>query len=280
MPDISDYRLLKTDQIDGVDADAPASRAWVWIVAAIVLVSAAAATYVVVTRRPSVADHPAPAAPAAAAQPTRPLGGEAERVDVPPLDQSDPVVRELVKRITSHPTALAWLATDGLIRRFTVVVSNVVDGETPARHLRTLTPSRSFQTVERGGETFTDPRSYDRYNAVAAAAASIDPDGAARVYATLKPRIEEAYADLGVQPASFDRALEVAIVSLLKTPVVEGQVRLRPKGIGWGYADPRLEDLTGAQKQLLRAGPRNVQLVQASLRRIALALGIPADHLP
>jgi len=41
-----------------------------------------------------------------------------------------------------------------------------------------------------------------------------------------------------------------------------------------------LEGLTAAQKQLLRTGPRNVRIIQSSLRQIALALGIPPERLP
>jgi hypothetical protein len=191
-------------------------------------------------------------------------------------------VRELVRRITSHPTVLAWLATDGLIRNFTVVVENIVEGTTPAGHLKALRPSAPFQVVERNGELFIDPKSYERYDAIAAAAGSVDPAGAARVYATLKPRIEEAYAELGVKPAEFDRALERAIVVLLRTPIVDGPIRVEPqeKGIGYRFADPKLENLTGAQKQLLRTGPRNVRAIQSALRQLAVALGIPPERLP
>jgi hypothetical protein len=57
-------------------------------------------------------------------------------------------------------------------------------------------------------------------------------------------------------------------------------VRLRPKGIGYAYADERFEDLTAAQKQFLRMGPRNVGIIKAKLRQIALALGIRSDQLP
>ena len=99
------------------------------------------------------------------------------------------------------------------------------------------------------------------------------------LYATLKPRIEEAHRDLG-SADSFDRTLEQAIVSLLRTPVPTGGERLEAKGIGFAYVDPALEGLTGAQKHLLRTGPRNVRMIQASLRQIALALGIPAERLP
>ncbi len=279
MADLQDYDLLRTNEPAGLEPP-PRPRVVLWIVVVLLAVAAAVASYIVFSRRASAPPQTTAAAPATAAAPTRPLGGEPQPVDVPPLGESDPVVRELVRQISSHPTIAAWLATDGLIRNFTVDVVNIVEGKTPAPQLGAVKPSGSFQIVERNGETYIDPRSYERYNNLAAAAASIDPDGAARVYATLKPRIEEAYAELGVRPASFDQALERAIVRLLQTPVADRPIRLEPKGIGWAFADPTLENLTGAQKQLLRMGPANMRTVQSALRRIALALGIPAERLP
>ena len=103
---------------------------------------------------------------------------------------------------------------------------------------------------------------------------------AARLYGTLRPRVEEAYADLGSADTRFDATLERAIVVLLETPVVEGNVRLVTRGALYAYADQRLESLLPAQKQLVRTGPRNTRLMQEKLRKIALALGITEDRLP
>jgi hypothetical protein len=139
-------------------------------------------------------------------------------------------------------------------------------------------PSSSFVVVQRGRDLIIDPRSYQRYDALAAAAASLDPQGSAKVYATLKPRIEEASRELG--EVSFDRSLERAIVLLLSTPDVSDPIRVRPKGVGYAFADPALEALAPAQKQLLRMGPRNVQRFKSSLRAIAIAIGIPESRLP
>jgi len=280
MHETPDYDLLKTPDEMQVP-DGPASPR-LWIAAAFFAAALAAAVtvYFLYVRRP------APAAPAAAKaveapRAIQPLGGEPEAIAVPPLDESDAVVRTLVRTITSHPAALKWLGTSGLIRTFTVVVENLVDGSTPARHLAVLRPASAFRVVERDRQLFIDPRSYERYDGLADAAASIDPAGAARVYATLKPRIQEAYGQLGLPPDSFDRALERAIVLLLQTPVVDGPIRVAPKGgIGYQYSDPNLEALTAAQKHLLRTGPRNVRTVQSALRRLALALGVPPERLP
>lgn len=120
--------------------------------------------------------------------------------------------------------------------------------------------------------------SYDRYNRIADAANSIDPAGAARLYFLLKPRIEEAYRELG-SDGSFDRVLERAIVALLRAPVLEGNVRVEPHGAMYRFDDPAVERLTAAQKQLVRMGPRNVRLIQGKLRNVALELGIPPDRL-
>jgi hypothetical protein len=279
MTDVQDYDLLKPSDEPPIEASSQRPF-WLWLIVAAMVVATAAAAYLVAgrMRRPAPAAPDQPRAEHQAAR--RPLGGNAASINVPALDQSDPVVRELVKQITSHPRIAAWLATGGLIRTFTVAIENVADGATPAGRFGVLRPRSGFEIVARGRDLQIDPRSYERYDDLADAAASIDAAGFARLYATLKPRIEEAYRDLGFPDTPFDRTLERAIVLLLRTPVVDGAARLEPKGIGYGFVDPALEGLTAAQKQLLRTGPRNVRIIQSSLRQIALALGIPAERLP
>jgi hypothetical protein len=280
-PAVADYELLKTPE-ETLDQPPP-RRIGVWVVSLVVLVAAAIAVYVAFGRRQPPASAPAPVAQESSAPPpaAQSLGAEAEPIAVPPLDQTDPLVREMVTQISANPRVAAWLATNGLIRNFAVVVENVAGGMSPAVHLRTLRPSTSFQVTRSGNRLVIDPRSYQRYDSLAAAAASIDPAGAARLYATLKPRIEEAYRDVSNPSARFDRTLERAIVLLLKTPAVPDPIPVRLQGgTGYAFADPNLEALAPSQKQLLRTGAVNVRSIQASLRAIALAMGIPADRLP
>lgn len=278
MADVQELELRKTSDEPSIEARVERPF-WLWLVVAALVVATTAAAYIVVARMHRPAPATADQRPEHQA-PVRPLGGNAAPINLPPLDQSDPIVRELVKQISSHPRIAAWLATDGLIRTLTVAVENVADGSTPARRFHVLRPASAFETVARGGDLHIAPRSYERYDDLADAAASIDAAGAARLYATLKPRIEEAYRDLGFPDTPFDRTLERAIVLLLRTPASDGAARLEPRGIGYGFVDPALEGLTAAQKQLLRTGPRNVRIIQSSLRQFALALGIPAERLP
>jgi hypothetical protein len=279
-PEPPDYELQR-DHGDDLPASVRATPAHEWWVTAALLAVAAGIVAFIAFEWPRTKTHPQEAPPPRAAAPVESptsLGGRAEPITLPPLDESDPAVRMLVRGLSTSPAVIAWLATNGLIRNFTVAVTNIADGVTPAKHLTVLRPASGFRVVERDRQLFADPRSYDRFTPITDAIASVDPARVAALYATLKPRIEEASRDLG-SPDSFDRRLERALVTLLNTPVLD-QMRLKPKGIGYGYADERLEELTSAQKQLLRMGPHNARTIQASLRRIALALGIPASHLP
>jgi len=61
----------------------------------------------------------------------------------------------------------------------------------------------------------------------------------------------------------------------MSTPVADGNVLVVYKGALNAFANPRLEDLTAAQKQLLRMGPRNARVIQGKLGEIAAVLGMP-----
>ena len=215
---------------------------------------------------------------AAAPAPTLPkaVQDDVERIDLPPLDESDALVRQRIGLLSSNRLVSAWLATKGLARNFTLVVDNISHGMNPSRHLRVLKPAGQFRVMTRGANVVIDPRNYDRFTPIANAAASIDAAGAGRLYRSFKPLLQMAYDELGNQE-SIDRAVERAIGGLLEVPAVDGDIRVEQagEGIGYDYADRRLDALNGAQKQLLRMGPGNIRVIQQQLRGFASAAGIP-----
>lgn len=283
-PDVDALRQHEEPPFPGEPPPGRPVGLWLLILA---VLAAGAGTYFFVNRQDTASVAPAAATSAPAAietppQAARPLGGDVTPIDLPPLDQSDPVIRALVNALSSHPRVVAWLATPGLIRNFTVVVDNIAEGKTPARHLKTLSLASPFRVTEGPRGLVGDPRNYHRYDALAAAVASIDPAAAGRLYASIKPGIEEAYGELGHEDMPFDRALERAIVVLLETPAPDAAPSLTraPKGVGYRFAAQDLEALPDAQKQFLRAGPDNVRTVQSWLRAVAGALGIAEERLP
>ena len=65
-----------------------------------------------------------------------------------------------------------------------------------------------------------------------------------------------------------------AIRHLLATPDPGAALAVRPAVKSWKLADPRLEALSPAQKQLLRMGPENVKKIKQKLRELAEAMNL------
>jgi hypothetical protein len=278
MVDLDDTELERTQ----VEPPSQSSRL-PWVALAVFLLMAGAAVWYLFLREPDGSAVQVETETARAASPAAPDTTAAEPGDdipLPPLDESDSLVRELVARLSSHPRVAAWLTTDHLIRNFTVVVLNIAQGQSPSVHLKGVAPVGSFQVREEGNGIVIDPASYSRYDSYADAVAGLDARGTARLYATLRPRIDEAYAQLGAPDGDFTRTLQRAIVALLQTPTPAGPVRLNGDSVSYTYADPKLESLSAAQRQFMRMGPRNMRLVKAKLREIAGYIGIPASALP
>lgn len=257
--------------------------------ALLLLLGAAGLLVYVVARRPppppaaSAAPPPAPPALPSPSLSPPPPAAFPEAVALPPLGESDALVRELVGRLSAHPQLAVWLGADQLARRFVVLVVNVMAGENPRPNLRFLEPRERLTVLRRGAATVIDPASYARFDAFAAAVDSLDEAGCARVYRLLAPLFEAAFRELGHPEGGFDRALAAAARPLLEVPVLEGEVAVRPVQRGtlvYEFADARLEGLGLPQKQLLRMGPGNVRRLQVKLRALAAALGVQLSAGP
>lgn len=209
-----------------------------------------------------------------AGEPARPTAVGGEDIDLPPLGETDPLVRQLVGALSSHPRITAWLATDQLVRNFTSIIVTIGDGRAPAKLLASVKPTGEFIAEEEGGGAVIHPGTYRRYDDYADAIAALDAQGTARLYATLKPRLQDAYRELGHPDEDVDRAMERAFRQLLETPEIQGRVGLAPKGGLWEFEDPKLRGLSAVQRQFLRMGPRNMRLVKAKLRELAPLLGL------
>ena len=278
--DLDDYKLERSGDGPFLVPPPRPTRYLAWAAAIVLPIVIAGGLWYILSPRKQVSSPATVSAPSApqptTAPPERPAEPlvKAADIDLPPLAQSDPIVRELVTRLSSHPTIAAWLATKGLIANFTLVTLTIAEGRTPKQFLRPVAPRGPFRTTRSAGELFVDPRSYERYAPHADAVTALDPVGTASLYLTLKPRITEAYRELGYPEGDFDRVLERAIGVLLQTPVLDEKVSLSPKGVNFAYSDPKLESLSPAQKQLLRLGPQNSQAIRGKLDEIAMLLNL------
>lgn len=216
----------------------------------------------------------APAAPAPPAEASVPMPEADDGIPPPPaLDESDAWLREALPRVVEHPRLAAWLAPDGLVRRFVATVDDVARGESPRGHLASMDPGRGFDVDERGdGSQVIGAGSFRRYDALVDAFVSVDTPEAMALYRRLEPLFDEAYRDLGYPDAEFRWVLETALDRLLEVEVPDEAPRVEPRITSWSFVDAELESLSPAEKHLVRLGPRNAAKVQGKLRALKAAL--------
>jgi hypothetical protein len=212
---------------------------------------------------PPVAVQSTDAALTESAEPARPL---------PMLDQMDTFLRALLGTLSTHPDYARWLATDNLIRQMANVIDRMSRGLSPAGEVALLRPQGDFD-VARGGPSTISPASFRRYDGLASIVESLDAKTIVEAYRTIHPRLDEAYRALGRSESGVDHAIDVALQTLIDTPVPVEPVRvISGKGATYAFAEPRYETLQPVQKQLLRMGPDNVRRIQTRLREVQALL--------
>jgi hypothetical protein len=187
-----------------------------------------------------------------------PLAQGAPAVALPPLDQFDPFARDMVSGLTKSSVALSWLSTNHLAEQFVAIVQGTSEGEAPTRLLAPLRPRGSFRVANQAGRTVIDPASYARYDGFADAVTSLDPATSARIYGTLKPRLEEAYSALDSRyrdrgragPADLDARAERSDRGAGK----RRRLRVRQSGSRAAVARAEAVDSNGARKRQAHPG--------------------------
>lgn len=267
---------------------APPKRRWPWLLL-VLLAVALAALWWLRTQERVLEPAPAPAEEAIVESPplgaTEPLAVEPEAEPaaepepppvpaepLPTLAESDDIARTLATAVSAHPLVAAALKESGVIERFVAAVDQLADGNAPRRDLEFLRPHGRFLVLGREPELRIDPASYRRYDALAQTVAALDAKALAAAYRRLAPLCEEAYQALGYPEGGFEARLRTALALLASTPRTDDTPGLVAEVKRYEFADPNLESLADAQKQLLRMGPKNAALVAAKLREIEAAL--------
>src|SRR6185436_3277091 len=187
------------------------------------------------TRKPPAAQN---ASPVAVAGTEAPIDRPEPPVNLPPLDRMDGFLRPLLSALSSRPELARWLATDDLLGQLAAAIDQASAGASPARDFKVVRPASPFVPGGRGVRRTIDPASYRRYDGLVQTVTSIDASSVAKIYRTIRPRLNEAYRRIGNQTSDVDNALRKAIDILLDTPVVKDPIPVIEDGkAGWAYAD-------------------------------------------
>lgn len=203
--------------------------------------------------------------PAAAAPPSL---DEEQPVELPPLNASDELIRELAAGLSEHPRLAFWLVTDELVRRFVAAIVDLAGGLSPSSRVEFMVPEEEFPIVESGGGIRMDPAGYRRYDVLTEAFTSLDTDGTAELYRTLYPLFEEAYAELGIPDGTFADAMSLAVENVVSTEIPSGPFELQPNEAIYEFQDLSLESRSPAEKHLIRMGPENARRVQTKMTEV------------
>lgn len=192
---------------------------------------------------------------------------------LPRLDSSDQLIRDGAVSLTRHEGINTWLGSNQLIRKIVAFTDNVSNGTIAKEPAAALAPRGQMSVVEiEEGVYQIHERSFERFNGVTNILVTIETERAIEFYLLLRPLFQEAYKELGYPSGHFDQVILRAIGRLLETPRLDAPARLIRPVVMYEYEDPQLEDLSPAQKQLLRMGPKNASAVKDKLRDFAREL--------
>lgn len=194
---------------------------------------------------------------------------------LPVLDSSDDGVRaELGKLGGWQAQALSLLAKDQLLRRFVTFVNSLAAGKVDHK-TGLFTPLKGRFAVSSNMPLTETPESQARYNLYVELITALDPQQCAQLYRRYYPLLNAAYAELG-EKGSFHVLVLKALQQLEATPELSQAPVLTPNDKGlFVYAQPQLEALPPAQKQLLRSGWENVSRLKVWLLKLHTDLMTP-----
>lgn len=195
-----------------------------------------------------------------------------EEVVLPELGAS---TAQILADLTAAEQSIALLQGDQLIRNAVVFVDNLRNGLIAREQSIVVGPQQAFRVLEQNGQLFIDPRSYDRYNTVVDWFVSLDSQVLLQLLNTYRPLVAAALAEIGYPDTSPEDLLNEAIAVLNATPSVGTVIELTQDSVMYRFADPALEALPDAQKQMIRLGPDNMRRVKLKLNELASLLQQP-----
>lgn len=190
-------------------------------------------------------------------------------VELPELDQSTAV---LVDEAESRELNTRPLRSEHLVRDLVIFAHNLSSGDVIRESATVRGPEARFTTQTVDDQLYIDEASYTRYNEMVEWFTNLDSERLVSVYSDYEALFSQAFAEIAHPDERFIEQLLEGIDVLLATPEPEGLLALSDDQVMYTFADPELEALPAAQKQMLRLGLENQRQVKRKLREIRALL--------
>lgn len=195
-------------------------------------------------------------------------------VPLPALDESDAELAEALLALNWKAGLAALFNREEMIRNLVVTVDNIAQGQLVAGHPVLVKPADGYRVQPVAeGRYLTAADNSSRYEPYLQLLESVPPRQVLALKRRYQPLLDQAFAELGYPDLTFDQRLRQAIAVLLSTPQVPAGAELSRPSVMYTYADPKLEQLPEAQKQVLRLSAEQQQRFKALLTTYQQALG-------
>ena len=164
------------------------------------------------------------------------------------------------------------MVNESIIANLVASITNTAQGRLPENVSLLTPPIQEFGVFKKADNHFISPESFTRYNVYAQTFDQIDTSDLLALLAQYEPQILTNFEQIAEPNADFTDTLITAINRLLDTPSVNLPIPVVSDSAMYKFANPQLEALLPAQKQLLRMGPDNMRMVKAKLRDLRTAL--------
>ena len=227
--------------------------------------------------QPSVEPVPAPIAAQAPAAPiAAPVVTEVQP-KIPPApvvseETGDQYARESIDAVNGGKALARFVAGDYVVERAVAIIDALRRGEVPYKLLPVGKPSTTFPISDNGLRVTLDTAGFSRYDGFAQWVGGLNTPALVSLLNDYEMIATQALTRMGVTDFDIRSALLAATTQILSTPQVSVDAELMRREANWVYMDPELEALSSVQKQVLRMGPENADIVQQKARDIRGAL--------
>ncbi len=190
---------------------------------------------------------------------------------LPPLAQSDAPFREDLLQLSKG--LQAWTHTDDLLRKYLTIVNDFSQGLRLYKHMRFFKLKEPFKVGRDRHGLYLDPAGYQRYDKLAAAINAVDISQAIALYNRYRPLLLDIFAEFGYPEGhQLEDLFKQSASEILQAPLIRERISLYRPSVRYKFSSPKLEKLSPVQKQMIRMGPANTQIIQNKVRLFIEAL--------
>ena len=183
-------------------------------------------------------------------------------------ETADTYARETIEMVNGGKALAQFVAGDYIVERAVAIVDALRRGEVPYKLLPVGRPSKSFPVSDDGLRVTMDPSGFSRYDGFAQWVNGIDMIATVKLLDDYEQIATEALSRMGVGDFDIRSAVLAATTEILATPIAPQSTELMKRESNWVYMDPELEALSSLQKQVLRMGPENSEIIQKKAREL------------